>query len=170
MVSKPTLAYRNFKRISKTIERFISGYLSKSGATGLVVGLSRGLDSAVVLKLAVNALGSSRVLGLVLPSDVTPEEDIGHAIYQAESLGIKYQIININPLLQRYSEFLPDNKMAKGNLEARVRMNILYYYAAINDYLVAGTSDKSEVEIGFFTSLVTELPISCRSAICTKLR
>lgn len=151
MEVRPKPIDRNFKRISKTIERFIFNYVLKSGTKGLVIGLSGGLDSAVVLKMAVNALGSSRVLGLLLPSYATPSEDTAHAVDQAQSLGIKYQIIDINPILQKYSEFLPEDRLARGNLAARVRMNILYFYAAINSYLVAGTSDKSEFKLGYFS-------------------
>ena len=138
-------------RISKRIERFISDYLSKSSAKGIVIGLSGGLDSAVVLKLAVNSLGSTRVLGLVMPSDTTPREDTEDAIEQAKSLGIKYLVIDIDPLLQKYTEILPADQRARGNLMARIRMNILYYYAAINSCIVTGTSDKSELCLGYFT-------------------
>ena len=113
--------------------------------------MSGGLDSSVVLKLAVNALSPSGVHGIVMPSDTTPVEDIHHAIELAESLGVKYQIMEINPLLEKYGEILPKHKTARGNLMARIRMSILYYYANINNYLVAGTSDKSEYEIGYFS-------------------
>ena len=149
--TKPALVDHNFKTVSKTIERFISNYVSKSAAKGLVIGLSGGLDSALVLKLSVNALGPSRVMGLLLPSEITPREDIEHAIEHAELLRIRYQIIDINPLLGKYAEVLPEDKIARGNLMARIRMSILYYYAAINGYLVAGTSDKSEIQTGYFT-------------------
>ena len=137
--------------MSKRIEHFISDYVSKSSAKGLVIGISGGLDSAVVLKLAVNALGPTRVLGLVMPSDTTPREDTEDAIQQAKSLGTRYLIIDINPLLAKYAEVLPDDKRARGNLMARIRMNILYYHASVNGYLVAGTSDKSELFIGYYT-------------------
>jgi NAD+ synthase len=145
------LVDRDYGKISKRIERFISGYVSKSSAKGLVVGLSGGLDSSVVLKLSVNALSPSRVLGVIIPSDTTPKEDVDHAAELANSLGIKYHVIDIAPLLAKYADMLPEDKKARGNLMARVRMNILYYYAGVNGYLVAGTSDKSEVMIGFFT-------------------
>jgi len=149
--TKPALVDQNFKKVSKTIERFILSYVSKSAAKGLVIGLSGGLDSAVVLKLSVNALGPSKVLGLLLPSEMTPREDIEHAIDHAKSIGIRYQIIDINPLLGKFAEVLPEDKIARGNLMARIRMSILYYYAAINGYLVVGTSDKSEIQTGYFT-------------------
>lgn len=145
------LVDQDFGKISGRIERSISGYVSKSSAKGLVVGLSGGLDSSVVLKLAANALLPSRVLGIVMPSDTTPKEDVDHAVKLATSFGVRYHVIDINPLLEKYAEVLPEDKKARGNLMARIRMNILYYYANINGYIVAGTSDKSELQIGYFT-------------------
>ena len=117
----------------------------------MVIGLSGGLDSSVALKLSVNALGRSNVLGLVMPSDTTPREDIDHAIDLARDFRIKYHTIDIYPIIQKFEEILPEDKEARGNLMARIRMSLLYYYAGINGYLVAGTSDKSEVQIGYFS-------------------
>jgi NAD+ synthase len=142
---------QDYKKVSNKIEKFISAYISKSSAKGLVIGLSGGLDSSVVLKLSVNALGRSNVLGLVMPSDITPREDTTHAIDLAKELRIRYHIIDIHPIVQKFEEVLPENKEARGNLMARIRMSILYYYAGVNRYLVAGTSDKSEVQIGYFS-------------------
>jgi NAD+ synthase len=142
---------QDYKKISNKIEKFISAYISKSSAKGLVIGLSGGLDSSVVLKLSVNALGRSNVLGLVMPSDTTPREDTAHAIDLAKELRIRYHIIDIHPIIQKFEEILPENKEARGNLMARIRMSILYFYAGINRYLVAGTSDKSEIQIGYFS-------------------
>ncbi|MDQ5875208.1 MAG: NAD+ synthase [Thermoproteota archaeon] len=142
---------QDYKKISNKIEKFISAYISKSSAKGLVIGLSGGLDSSVVLKLSVNALGRSNVLGLVMPSATTPREDTAHAIDLAEKLRIRYHVIDIRPLIQKFEEILPENEEARGNLMARIRMSILYYYAGISGYLVAGTSDKSEVQIGYFS-------------------
>jgi NAD+ synthase len=142
---------QDYKKISNKIEKFISAYISKSSSKGLVIGLSGGLDSSVVLKLSVNALGRSNVLGLVMPSDITPREDTTHAIDLAKELRIRYHIIDIHPIVQKFEEVLPENKEARGNLMARIRMSILYYYAGVNRYLVAGTSDKSEVQIGYFS-------------------
>ncbi|MDP8903324.1 MAG: NAD+ synthase [Thermoproteota archaeon] len=142
---------QDYKKISNKIEKFISAYISKSSAKGLVIGLSGGLDSSVVLKLSVNALGRSNVLGLVMPTTTTPREDTAHAIDLAKKLRIRYHVIDIHPLIQKFEEILPENKEARGNLMARIRMSILYYYAGISGYLVAGTSDKSEVQIGYFS-------------------
>ena len=138
-------------RIAKKIERFISDYVEASSAKGIVIGLSGGLDSAVVAKLAVNSLGSERVLALILPASATPEQDVSDAADLAKSLGMPYSTINIDPIIERYSQALPADERAAGNLAARIRMGILYYHAAIRGYLVAGTSDKSERMIGYFT-------------------
>lgn len=138
-------------RTSRKIERFISSYVSKSPAKGVVIGLSGGLDSSVVLKLCVNALGPTKVLGLVMPSNTTPKEDIEHAIKLAKDLKMRYLVIDLDPIIEKYNEVLPGDKRARGNLMARIRMNLLYYHAGVNQCLVAGTSDKSEIKIGYFT-------------------
>lgn len=141
----------DFRKVAKRIQNFISSYVFKASSNGLIVGLSGGLDSSVVLKLSVNALSASKVLGILMPSDPTPRVDVDHAIELAESLGVKYHTIDITPLLQKYAEVLPKGKVASGNLMARIRMSILYYNSNINGYLVAGTSDKSEYQIGYFS-------------------
>jgi len=145
------LLCQDYKKISNKIEKFLSIYISKSSAKGLVIGLSGGLDSSVVLKLSVNALGQSNVLGLVMPSNTTPQEDTDHAIALARDLRIRYQLIDIYPIIQKFEEIVPADKAARGNLMARIRMSLLYYYAGIGGYLVAGTSDRSEIQIGYFS-------------------
>jgi NAD+ synthase len=142
---------RDLGFISRKIERFVSRYVSENSARGLVIGLSGGLDSSVVLKLCVTAIGTEKIFGLIMPSSSTPREDIKDAIDLARSLGVRYEVVDLTPIVERYSSSLPEDTRARGNLTARIRMNILYYYAAINGYLVAGTSDKSERKIGFFT-------------------
>lgn len=140
-------------KTAKSIEKFIASCIRSARAKGgIVVGLSGGLDSAVVAALCTRALGGSRVLGLILPGASTPNEDVEDAAAHAKELGIKHQTINIEPIVERYMQVLPnDNKVARGNLTARVRMSILYYHAYMDGRLVAGTSDKSEMSIGYFT-------------------
>jgi len=145
------LRCQDYEKISNKIESFISDYISKSSAKGVVIGLSGGLDSSAVLKLSVDALEQSNVLGLVMPSDTTPREDVAHALDLAKELGVRYHIIDIHPIIQKFEEVLPEDKKARGNLMARIRMSLLYYYAGINGYLVAGTSDRSEIQIGYFS-------------------
>lgn len=142
---------QNLALIARKIERFISSYVSNSSAKGVVIGLSGGLDSSVVLRLCVNAIGAEKILGLIMPSSSTPNEDIKDAIDLARSLGVGFEVIDLTPIIEKYSRSLPEDTRARGNLTARIRMNILYYHAAIRGYLVVGTSDKSERKIGFFT-------------------
>lgn len=146
-------------KTTRSIEKFIAGYVKAARAEGgVVIGLSGGLDSAVVVALCTRALGAGRVLGLILPGASTPNEDVEDAAAHARELGIEHQTVNIEPIVERYMQVLSDgnnDKVARGNLTARVRMSVLYYHTYVNGgsrrRLVAGTSDKSEISIGYFT-------------------
>lgn len=123
---------------------------------GVVLGLSGGLDSSVVAYLSVKALGSDRVLGLLMPdSDVTPKVDVDDALIVAENLGINYRVIDIKPVMDSFSSILKpfssSSKLSIGNLRARVRMCINYYFANLEGWLVAGCGDRSEILLGYFT-------------------
>lgn len=147
-----SLLDQDYAKISKTIERFISSYIAKSPADGLMLGLSGGLDSAAALKLSINALGAENVACLILPSDATPENDTRDAISLAGLLNVEHGIIDISPIIEKYLELLPHSTdKIMGNLAARIRMGILYHHASVKNYLVAGTGDKSEFHIGYFT-------------------
>jgi NAD+ synthase len=140
--------------IIKTISEFIKTQVEHRKSTGVVVGISGGIDSAVATCLAVKALGPSKVFGLILPdSSVTPKRDIRDAKNLAKNLGIKYQIIEVgNIKKQCLSKKLHyGNKLAKANLLVRLRMSLLYFYAAATNSLVLGTGDKSELQLGYFT-------------------
>jgi NAD+ synthase len=147
-----SLLDQDYAKISKTIERFISSYIAKSPANGLMIGLSGGLDSAVALKLGINALGAENVACFILPSEATPENDTRDAIGLASLLDVEHDIIDISPIIEKYLELLPHSTdKIMGNLAARIRMGILYHHASVKNYLVAGTGDKSEFHIGYFT-------------------
>lgn len=138
-------------KAARRIEKFVAGYVRSAPAKGLVIGLSGGLDSAAVAALCARALGSDRVFGLVLPGASTPAQDVKDAVAHAKELGIEHQTIDIEPIIEKYMAVLPDGRVARGNLTARVRMNMLYHYAYVRQGLVAGTSDRSELMIGYFT-------------------
>ncbi|WP_243681286.1 NAD+ synthase [Vulcanisaeta souniana] len=125
------------------------------GPQGAVIGLSGGVDSSVTAYLLVRALGRDNVVGLILPYKTTPPEDIRDAKYIAETLGIKYYYIDISNVRNAFAEAIPEfdegNKVATGNLLPRIRMTILYYFANKLNKVVAGTGDKSELLIGYFT-------------------
>ena len=98
-------------------------------------------------------MGAENVFGVVLPSATTPDEDKVHGIKIAESLGMEYEKIPIDGILDEYLSVtqLKESNLAVGNLKARIRMSIIYYYANAKNYLVSGTGNKSEILIGYFT-------------------
>ena len=141
----------NFLSAEKKIEAFISRSAKKAGAKGIVLGLSGGIDSSVVATLAARALGPENVLGIMMPSSVNQPQDIEDAKLVATKLGIKTKTISIQPMLDAFSSQLKPEKRAVANLMARIRMCVLYYHANTRNYLVAGTGNKSEISIGYFT-------------------
>ncbi len=88
-----------------------------------------------------------------MPSATTPAEDSIHGIDIAQKLGIDYKEIPIDSILNEFLSVsqLEDNDLAIGNLKARIRMSLIYYYANQKNYLVTGTGNKSEILIGYFT-------------------
>jgi NAD+ synthase len=138
---------------TKIITGFIKREVRDRNSKGVVVGLSGGLDSSVAVVLAAKALGPSRVLGLILPehNTVSKQQEIGDALWLAKNLRIHHKLIEIGSAGNELAKLLPANKFAHGNLVARLRMCVLYYYAGIRRLLVMGTSDRSELEIGYFT-------------------
>lgn len=104
------------------------------------------------MSLATKALGPDKVFGLILPdSSVTPTRDTRHALDLAKRLNIKYKTIELKTIRKHLLQRLPDNKLARGNLLVRLRMSLIYYYAAILNGIVLGTGDKSEMSLGYFT-------------------
>lgn len=141
----------DFLSAEKKIEAFISRNAKKAGAGGVVLGLSGGIDSAVVATLAARALGPENVLGIMMPSSVNQPQDLDDAKVLAKKLGIKTKVIPIQPMLDAFLSQLKPEKRAVANLMARIRMCILYYHANTLNYLVTGTGNKSEISIGYFT-------------------
>jgi NAD+ synthase len=143
--------------IPKSVEiicRFIKGKLSESNAKGLVIGLSGGIDSSVVAYLCARAVGNDKILGLVLPSESTSPEDIEDAVEVAEELKIKYKILHIDELIKPFPQICPEcskSNLANGNLKARIRMMLLYYHSNAMERIVAGTGNRTELLVGYFT-------------------
>jgi NAD+ synthase len=144
---------RSLAKAASKVQRFVSDYLAKSDAKGgLVIGLSGGLDSAVCLELCTRAVGSKKVLGLILPTKSSPPNDASDAAAHTKKLGVECITIDITLVLESYSKLLPSaSDKIMGNLAARTRMAILYHYAAIRGGLVVGTSDRSEILVGYYT-------------------
>ena len=135
----------------KIIEKFIQTRVKEAEATGTVIGLSGGVDSATTLALAVSALGSENITGLIMPYNRT--ESIDLASGHAQMLGVKTRELNISPLVELFKGSTDSfsSKASEGNLHSRVRMTFLYGEAFRSGSLVMGTSNKSELLVGYYT-------------------
>lgn len=134
---------------SKKIIEWIKEQVSQADKEGIVVGLSGGVDSSVVAVLAKKALGSN-MLGLILPCD-SNSEDGKLALEVAKSFGIETKTIPLTSIFNELISMHKGSDIARANLKARLRMATLYYIANTLGYLVAGTGNKSELMIGYFT-------------------
>jgi NAD+ synthase len=124
-----------------------------SGCTGIVVGVSGGVDSAVAAAFCCRAIGPDKVLGLSLPTSVSNPQDVTDAAEFCAALGMEHRVINIDPMLAAFKT-LPgfvESPYLLGNLMARIRMTVLYYYANRDQRLVCGTSNRSEYLLGYCT-------------------
>ncbi len=138
--------------MAQKIESFIKARVKAAGADGVVVGLSGGVDSALVATLCVRALGPKKVLGLAMPEE---GQDAKAAQGLAKKLGIACEVISITPIVKALETACAShgtkNHLPAANLRARARMTLLYFHSNSLNRLVAGTGNKSEALQGYFT-------------------
>jgi NAD+ synthase len=149
--------------MNSEIPGWIKEKVKQSGAKGIVVGLSGGIDSSVVAALAKKAMGDN-VLGVIMPCHSNPT-DTEHAKTLAKKFRIKMQIVDLAPVYDMLMKTFPaGNNIAKANVKPRLRMLTLYYFANSLGYIVAGTDNRTESFTGYFTKYgdggVDILPIS----------
>ena len=117
-----------------------------------VVLLSGGLDSATVAFLSAEAVGSDSVFGVIMPYRESDPENLKDAEEVISATGIKKQVVEITPQVEPYFQKFPDaDKIRRGNKMARERMSILYDISAAEKALVIGTSNKTEILLGYGT-------------------
>lgn len=135
------------------IEQMIRHTLWSSGKKKIIIGLSGGIDSAISAALSAGAVGGENICGYFLPSEVTPEDDRRDVEELCKRFKIPLNIVPINQILESFEKIqdYKETRYLRGNLMARIRMALLYYYANLNEGLVCGTSNKTEYLLGYCT-------------------
>ncbi|AGF46859.1 glutamine-hydrolysing NAD+ synthase [Candidatus Kinetoplastibacterium desouzaii TCC079E] len=133
----------------------LRNYVTKNSFPGVLIGLSGGIDSALALVIAVDALGSSNVQAVMMPTCYTSDISIQDASLLADVLNVEYTSININELLYLYNNIISSkmeySDLAKENIQARIRANLLMAISNTNGKLVITTGNKSELATGYCT-------------------
>lgn len=130
--------------------KFIKAKVQEANAQGIVVGISGGIDSALVVSLAKKALGDN-FLGLIMPID-NMSFDLEHITKLEQNLNVKFKTVNLTKINRQLNEIYDlKNDMAIANIKPRLRMTTLYALAQEKNYLVAGTDNLDEFYIGYFT-------------------
>ena len=140
--------------VRRQLVAFLRAYVDDARAQGFVLGVSGGVDSAVVAALAKEAVGADRVLGLLLPHRTSNPEDAAHGELLCRHLGIPFERIDVTPIVAAAEAACashPPESMAAWNLRPRARMMLLYAHAQQTGRLVLGTGNKSELLTGYFT-------------------
>lgn len=150
------------EHVAIQISNFIKDIVKESQTSGVVLGLSGGLDSSTTAYLCAKSLENHQILGIIMPTVTTSTEDVEDAITVAEALNIEYEIIHVDDLIapfkdicihatkknEKLSEF---KDIANANLKARIRMMLLYYHANDLNRVVVGTGNRTELLVGYFT-------------------
>lgn len=138
--------------VEKVLVEFIRDAVYKNGFKNGIVGVSGGIDSAVVLALTQKALGSQHTFGLLMPYKLSSPASLEDGKAVCGQLGVSCETIEISPMVDAYFSQCPsDDRMLLGNKCARERMSILFDFSARKRALVVGTSNKSEILIGYST-------------------
>jgi len=154
---KPVLKMTDSEEVYNALLLGAGDYVRKNGFKSVVIGLSGGIDSALVATVAVDALGKENVHGLFMPSEYTSKESWEDARAHAKNLGIKLQTVPIDGVFKAYLKTLsgpfkglnPD--ITEENIQARIRGNILMAFSNKFGWLVLTTGNKSEMSVGYAT-------------------
>jgi len=141
----------NWENIKNQMISFLQGKVSKIGVHKVVVGISGGLDSAIVSVLCKEAFGEN-FSGVMMPSHLSSAASIKDAKELCKKFDITYETVEIGPMVRGYFDNIEDaTPLRIGNLSARMRMSVLYDISARDGSIVVGTSNKSEILLGYGT-------------------
>ena len=157
-----TFSAEELEQHREHITSFIRDTYEGAGADTAVIAISGGVDSSLTSFLAVEALGTENVYGLVMPSEVNRTDNMSDAERVAgELLAIEYDLVEIDPLVEAFcaanpnvtigEEFTGPEQVAVGNLRARIRAVLNYFAANRRGGLVVGTGNRTEAAVGYFT-------------------
>ena len=171
MSTTATVDTVNAAKLANDVSAWLKQRFEESGANTFVMGLSGGIDSAVVCGLAARAVGKERVLGVIMPSASNPDDAV-QANKVAQAFGVRTLTVDLTSLAQTFQSSMPTEaaldalhllpngatedvearrNLAKANVRPRLRMTTLYYVANLVKGVVVGTGNKSEASIGYFT-------------------
>jgi NAD+ synthase len=141
------------EQVALLLERFVKDELGKVGFSKGIFGLSGGIDSALTAAITAKALGSENAVGIIMPYKSSNPESSEHAAAVADTLSIPTRTIEITPMVDPYfQQHEPDaNSLRRGNVMARQRMIILYDLSSKDHCLVIGTSNRTEILLGYST-------------------
>ncbi|MFA6878207.1 MAG: NAD+ synthase, partial [Fusobacterium sp.] len=138
--------------IEKKVVEFVRDEVTNRGFKKVILGLSGGIDSALVAFIATKALGKENVSTLMMPYKTSSPESLAHGKLVVEKLGVKTKKIEITPMVDAYFETEKGaTSLRKGNMMARTRMAVLFDNSSKEDALVIGTSNKTEILLGYGT-------------------
>jgi NAD+ synthase len=144
---------KNVELMATELVQWIKDTVISAGGKGVVLGISGGVDSAVVAAACKRAFPES-TLGIIMPCHSNPQDE-EDGMLLIESLKLDYKKVVLDDVFDTFLNALgstgDEPKLAVANIKPRLRMTTLYYHAALNNYLVAGTGNKSEITIGYFT-------------------
>ena len=140
----------DWKNIKLDLIKFLKDEVEKTGLKKVTMGLSGGLDSAVVAILCKEAFGEN-LNCVLMPSQFSSKSSIEHALEVCEKFDIKYEIISIEPMVSGFIKNMDEDRLRIGNFSARMRMSVLYDVSSREKSIVVGTSNKSEILLGYGT-------------------
>ena len=142
----------NLKEVHSELVEFLRESIKKAGFSKAVLGLSGGIDSALVAYLLRDALGKENVLAIMMPYKSSNPDSLNHAKLVVEDLGINSKTIEITDMIDAYFKNEKEaTSLRMGNKMARERMSILFDYSSKENALVVGTSNKTEIYLGYST-------------------